>query len=80
VHVAIANNGAVLRIEMPNVGVLEQQVNGASSGNIQQRIQIAANRQQVFNQLQLQVQVMPLNPAMQAAQGLTRAINMLRGR
>jgi hypothetical protein len=80
VHVAIANNGAVLRIEMPNVGVLEQQVNGASSGNIQQRIQIAGNRQQVFNQLQLQVQVMPLNPAMQAAQGLTRAINMLRGR
>jgi hypothetical protein len=60
--------------------VLEQQVNGASSGNIQQRIQIAGNRQQVFNQLQMQVQVMPLNPAMQAAQGLTRAINMLRGR
>jgi hypothetical protein len=79
VHVAIANNGAVLRIEMPNMGVLEQQVNGASSGNIQQRIQIAASRQQVLNQLQLRVQVAPLSRAMQAAQGLTRAINMLRG-
>jgi hypothetical protein len=79
VHADIANNGAVLRMEIPNVGLLEQQVNGAASGNIQQRIQIAANRQQVLNQLQLQVQVRPLNPAMQAAQGLTRAINMLRG-
>lgn len=80
VRVAVANNGAVLRIEMPNAGVLEQQVNASSSGNIQQRIQIAASRQQVLNQLQLQVQVRPLSPAMQAAQGLTRAINMLRGR
>jgi hypothetical protein len=79
VHVDIARNSAVLRMEIPNVGVLEQQVNGVASGNIQQRIQIAADRQQVLNQLQLQVQVQPLSRAMQAAQGLTRAINMLRG-
>lgn len=80
VHVDVARNGAVLRMQIPNVGVLEQQVNGAASGNIQQRIQIAANRQQVLNQLQLQVQMVPLSRAVQAAHGLTQAINMLRGR
>jgi hypothetical protein len=75
--VNIANNDAALRLTMPGAGLVQQQINGSS---MHQSIQIAADRQQVLNQLQLQVQMRPLSNAMQGAQGLSQSINMLRGR
>lgn len=75
--VNIANNDAALRLTMPGAGLVQQQISGSS---INQSIQIAADRQHVLNQLQLQVQMRPLTSAMQGAQGLSQSINMLRGR
>jgi hypothetical protein len=52
----------------------------AGMGSIQQNIQIAASRQQVVNQMQLQLQLLPYSNAALASQGLSQSLNMLRGR
>jgi hypothetical protein len=78
--VSIANNGVSLRLTMPAVGSAQQQVNMAGMGSIHQNIQIAASRQQVVNQMQLQLQLLPYSNAVLASQGLSHSLNMLRGR
>lgn len=78
--VNIANNGVSLRLTMPEVGSARQQVNLAGMGNIHQTIQIAGSRQQVINQMHLQLQMLPYSNAALASQGLSQALNMLRGR
>ncbi|HEV7618453.1 MAG TPA: hypothetical protein VGO51_10175 [Burkholderiaceae bacterium] len=78
--VSIANNGVSLRLTVPAVGNAQQQVNMAGMGSIQQNIQIAASRQQVVNQMQLQLQLLPYSNAVLASQGLSQSLNMLRGR
>jgi len=77
--VDISNNSVVLQLQTPD-GVARQSVNSANSGNIHQNIQIAANRQAVVNQLQLEVQVRPLTATGLAGQGLLQSLNALRGR
>jgi hypothetical protein len=79
-RVNVTNNGVNLQLTVPNAGMAQQQVNAENSGNIYQNIQIAADRQQVANQLQLQLQVQPLTTAAMAADGVSQALNMLRGR
>ena len=78
--VDIANNGVSLRLTMPAGGSAQQQINMAGMGNIHQNIQIAASRQEVMNQLHLQLQMRPHSAAVIASQGLSQALNMLRGR
>jgi len=80
-EVSIQNNSALLQLRMPeNTGFSMQSMNANGSGNIYQGIKIAANNQQIFNQLQLQVQIKPLTSSAQIAQGFMQSINMLRGR
>lgn len=75
----IANNSVTLQLQTPD-GTARQSVNGANSGNINQSIQIAANRQAVVNQLQLEIQVRPVTATGLANQGLLQSLNALRGR
>jgi hypothetical protein len=77
---AISGNRVSLQLTMPGAGVVQQQVNAASLGNIQQNIQFAANRQQAMNQLQLQLQIRPPSNALLASSGVGQALNMLRGK
>jgi hypothetical protein len=78
--VHIVDNSVSLSLRMPGAGSAQQQINMAGMGNIQQHIQIAADRQQVMNQMQLQLQIQPYGAAASASQGLSQALNMLRGR
>jgi hypothetical protein len=77
---AISGNRVSLQLTMPGAGVVQQQVNAASLGNIQQNIQFAADRQQAMNQLQLQLQIRPPSNALLASSGVAQALNMLRGK
>lgn len=77
--VDMSNNSVMLQLQTPD-GMARQSVNDANSGNIHQNIQIAANRQAVVNQLQLEVQVRPLTAMGLANQGLLQSVNALRGR
>jgi hypothetical protein len=77
---AISGNRVSLQLAMPGTGVVQQQVNAASLGNIQQNIQFAADRQQAMNQLQLQLQIRPPSNAMLASSGVGQALNMLHGK
>ncbi|WP_317202191.1 hypothetical protein [Janthinobacterium sp.] len=76
-RVDVNNSGAALRLTMPT-GMAMQNV--STSGIIGQHIAIAGDRQQVLNQLQLQVQILPMSSALYGASGFTQALNMLRGR
>jgi hypothetical protein len=78
--VNIGDNGVAMRLTMPGAGIAQQQINMAGSGSIHQNIQVAANQQQVVNQMHLQLQIQPYNNAVVASQGLAQALNMLRGR
>lgn len=78
--VNIANNGVSLELMMPSAGSARQQINLAGMGNIHQNIQIAADRQHVVNQMQLQLQMRPATAAALASRGVSGSLNMLRGR
>ena len=77
--VDIANNSVFLQLQTPN-GIAQQSINDGSSGNIHQNIQVAANRQIVVNQLQLEVQIKPTTGLSLANQGFLQSVNALRGR
>jgi hypothetical protein len=77
---AITGNGVSLRLTMPGAGIAGQQINAGNLANIQQNIQFAADRQQVMNQLQLQLQIQPPSGALLASSGVGQALNMLRGK
>jgi len=77
---AIAADGVSLQLTMPGAGTVRQQVNAATLGGIQQNIQFAGDRQQVMNQLQLQLQIRPPSDALLASSGFAQALNMLRGK
>lgn len=77
---AIDGNRIALQLKMPGAGVVQQQFNASGLGNIQQLIQLAADRQQVMNQLQLQLQVQAPTRTALAAAGLGQALDMLRGK
>jgi len=78
-RVDIGDNGVSLQLTLPG-GSAAQQINAGGSGGIHQGIQIAAQGQQVMNQLQVQLQMRPATQAALTAHGLTTALNMLRGR
>ncbi|NDP59343.1 MAG: hypothetical protein GZ090_08305 [Oxalobacteraceae bacterium] len=80
VTVDFANNGVALALNVPGAGSAQQRLNTLNANNILQSIQIAADRQQVMNQLQLQLQVRPQTAAVLAAEGFGQSLNMLRGR
>ncbi|GAA4021242.1 hypothetical protein [Actimicrobium antarcticum] len=80
VKVDVANNAIALGLSVPGAGSAEQRLNTLGANNILQTIQIAADRQQVVNQLQLQLQVKPLAAAAMATEGVGQALNTLRGR
>lgn len=77
---AIAANGVSLQLTMPGAGTVRQQINAAALGGIQQHIQFAGDRQQVMNQLQLQLQIRPPGNAQLASSGFAQALDMLRGK
>jgi hypothetical protein len=77
---AIGANGVSLQLTMPGAGTVRQQINAASLGSIQQNIQFVGDRQQVMNQLQLQLQIRPPSNALLASSGVAQALNMLRGK
>lgn len=76
----IGAGGIALRLSVPAAGVARQALDGGNIGDIHQSIQISADRQQVLNQLQLQIRVKPMDNALRAAQGVIRSLNMLRGK
>jgi hypothetical protein len=78
--VNIANNAVSLRLTMPAAGSAQQHINAIGMGNLHQNIQIAANRQQVVNQMHLQLQLQPYSSAILASQGLSHSLHMMRGR
>jgi hypothetical protein len=78
--VDIGNNAVSLRLAMPAAGSAQQQINGTGMGNLHQNIQIAANGQQVINQMHLQLQLQPYSNAFLTSQGLSNSFNMIRGR
>lgn len=80
VTVDFANNGVALGLSVPGAGSAQQRLNTFNANNILQTIQIAADRQQVMNQLQLQLQVRPQTAAVLATEGFGQSLNMLRGR
>lgn len=76
----IGANGVSLQLTMPGAGTVRQQINAASLASIQQNIQFAGDRQQVMNQLQLQLQIRPPSNALLASSGVAQALDMLRGK
>lgn len=79
-QVAIDRNSVSMQLSMPAEGSARQQLGLAGSGGIHQGIHVAADGQQVVNQLQLQVQMQQPARAAMSAHGLQRSLDMLRGR
>lgn len=77
--VSVGKAGVNLQLRMPDTGIAQQKINIGTQGAIHQSIQIAADRQQVVNQLHLQVHMRPLSHATSSMLGVARSLNMLRG-
>jgi hypothetical protein len=80
VAVNFANNGVSLTLNVPGAGAAQQRLTTLNANNILQSIQIATNRQQVMNQLHLQLQVRLQTATVLAVEGFGQSVNMLRGR